>query len=124
MSITAVEERAFCEQLEREAGQLSGLKALEDWYLARHREVWEPFNREMQRLQQVSGVDTASPETRNRVAHDLGVEKKSRLLLALYQRAVAEYIGRAAEVLSQPDSDAHREVIERFDAAWQELANR
>jgi hypothetical protein len=118
------EERAYCERLEREASQLSGLKALEDWYLQHRREVWEPFNREIQRLQQDPNVNTADPEVRDRVARELGVEGRSRALDELYRRAVAEYIGRSAEELSRPDSDAHREVIDRFDAAWRELATR
>lgn len=124
MNTAATEEQEFRDRLEREASELTGLEALRDWYLQRHREIWEPFHRRMQQLQQDPGIDTTSPELRDRIARELGVEKHSRLLLRLYQRAVEEYIGRAAEALVQPDSDAHREVVEKFDAAWRELANK
>jgi hypothetical protein len=124
MSATDTDERAFLESLEREAGELAGLKELEDWYLRRHREVWEPFNREMQRLQREEGVDTSRPELRDRVAKELGVTSKSGQLQALYHKAVGEFMGQAAEELLKPDSAASRDVVEKFDAAWRELANR
>jgi len=124
VSSTDIEERTFLEKLEREASELAGLKELEDWYLRRHREVWEPFNREMQRLLHFEKADTSKPELRDRVAEQLGVTRRSDLLQALYQKAVAEFVGRAAEELQKPDSAASREVVEKFDAAWRELANR
>jgi len=124
MSSTDTEERTFLEKLEREARELAGLKELEDWYLRRHREVWEPLHREMQRLQHEEGVDTSRPELRDRVAAGLGVTRRSQLLQSLYQKAVGEFVGRAAEELLKPDSEASREVVEKFDAAWRELASR
>ncbi|MBN2464419.1 hypothetical protein JXD38_02175 [candidate division WOR-3 bacterium] len=124
MSATDREERAFLEKLEAEAAELAGLKELEDWYRQRHREVWEPFNREMQRLEHEGCVDTSRPEFRDRVARELGVTTRSRELQALYQRAVGEFVGRAAEELLKSDSEASRDVLEKFDAAWRELANR
>ena len=118
------EERAFLERLEREASELAGLKELDEWYLRRHDDVWEPFRREMQRLLHEEGVDTSRPELRDRVAKELGVARKSEQLQALYQRAVGEFMGRAAEELLKPDSAASRDVMEKFDGAWRELANR
>lgn len=124
MSAKDTEEHAFLEGLEHEARELAGLKELEDWYLRRHSEVWEPFNREMQRLQHEECVDTSKPELRDRVARELGVTTRSQELQALYQRAVGEFMGRAAEELLKSDSEASRDVLEKFDAAWRELANR
>jgi hypothetical protein len=124
MNATDMEERAFMTKLEAEAGELAGMKELEDWYRRRYREVWEPFNREMQRLQHEECVDTSKPELRDRVAMDLGVTTRSQDLQALYQRAVVEFMGRAAEELLKSDSEASRDVLEKFDAAWRELANR
>jgi hypothetical protein len=118
------EARAFLEQLEREVRELTGLRELENWYLRRHHEVWEPFHREMLRLQHKEGVDTSVPELRDRVARDLGVATKSGQLQTLYQKAVGEFVGRSAEELLNPDSEASRDVVEKFDAAWRELANR
>ena len=78
----------------------------------------------MQRLLHEEGVDTSRPELRDRVAKELGVARKSEQLQALYQRAVGEFMGRAAEELLKPDSAASRDVMEKFDGAWRELANR
>ncbi len=124
MNPTDVEERAFVEELSREVNELAGLKELEDWYLRRHREVWEPFNIELQRLQRDEGADTARPELRDRVAQELGVTRRSELLQTLYQQALGDLVGRAAEDLANPDSDAHHEIVEKYDEAWRELANR
>ena len=124
MSSPVTDERGFLETLEREAKELAGLKELEDWYRRRHDDVWEPFRREMQRLLHEEGVDTSKPELRDRVAKELGVAERSEQLQALYQKAMDEFVGRAAEELIKPGSAASREVVEKFDAAWRELANR
>jgi hypothetical protein len=124
MSSSDTDELAFLETLEREANELAGLKELENWYHRRHNDIWEPFRREMQRLQHEEGVDTSSPELHDRIARELGVAERSRQLQALYQKAVDEFMGRVAEELLKPDSEASREVVEKFDAAWRELASR
>ncbi len=123
MSSPDTNEQGFLEKLEQEAKELAGLRELEDWYLRRHNEVWEPFRREMQRLVD-KGVDTSNPELRDRLATELGVAERSKQLQALYQKAVDEFIGRAAEELLRPGSEASREVVDKFDEAWRELANR
>jgi hypothetical protein len=123
MSSPDTNERAFLEELEQEAKKLAGLKELEDWYRRRHDEVWEPFRREMQRLMD-KGVDTSNPELRDRIATELGVAERSKQLQALYQKVVDEFIGRAAEELLRPGSEASREVVDKFDEAWRELVNR
>ena len=123
MSSPDTSEQAFLEKLEQESKELAGLKELEDWYLRRHNDVWEPFRREMQRLMD-EGVDTSNPELRDRIAAELGVAERSKRLQALYQKAVDEFIGRAADELQKPGSEASREVVDKFDEAWRELANR
>lgn len=123
MSSPDTSERAFLEKLAQESKELAGLKELEDWYLRRHNDVWESFRREMQRLMD-EGVDTSNPELRDRIAAELGVVERSKQLQALYQKAVDEFIGRAADELQKPGSEASREVVDKFDEAWRELANR
>jgi hypothetical protein len=123
MSSPDANEQAFLEKLEQEAKELAGLRELENWYLRRHNDVWEPFRREMQRLMD-KGVDTSNPELRDRIAAELGVAERSKQLQALYQKAVDGFIGRAADELQKPGSEASREVVDKFDEAWRELANR
>jgi hypothetical protein len=122
VSKTTQDEQSFSDALAREAGELASLKALDEWYQRRMHEFWEPFRREMLRRAE-QGEDTRA-ELRDEIARRLGITDRARLLQHLYENAVGELVARAADGLAGPNTDAHREIVDRFDGAWRELANR
>lgn len=96
MDTTTAQEMAFAAGLEQELAAQTDLRMLDDWYSA-----------------QLKALQTQP-----------NAERMTTLLEKLYRRAVARLIGRAADELVDSNSGAHKEVLDRFDAAWRELANR
>jgi 3-deoxy-D-arabino-heptulosonate 7-phosphate (DAHP) synthase class II len=121
-TVRGAEMEQYAHQLEVEVASLDGLKAIEDWYRRRSHEIWVPYHREVLRLTE-AGVSVTA-EMRDGIALRTGATAKSHELLRFYERATGEFMAGVADNLTAPGSPAQREVIERFDTAWRELANR
>jgi hypothetical protein len=121
-TIRGAEMEQYARQLETEVAGLDGLRAIEDWYRRRSQELWVPYHREVLRLTEADVSVTA--EMRDDIALRTGATAKSHELLRFYERATGEFMAGVADNLTAPGSPAQREIIERFDTAWRELANR
>jgi hypothetical protein len=109
-------------QWEQEARAHTGLKELHDWYVRRSNEVWRRYQDEVKQM-----VDAGRPPTakeRDEIAERTGATIRSQQLQKIYEEAVEAFMGRVAEELTDPGSDAYREVVAKYDRAWRELALR
>ncbi len=114
--------KEFLDACEREIRELQGLKALEVWYNRRLNEARMPYHDRIRRLTE-QGRDVTADD-RDKIGQETGATARSRELLRMYERAVREFVGRAAKDLSDPDSESYREIVRKYDAAWKELANK
>ncbi len=121
-TVRDAEVEEYAHQLEVEVAGLDGLKAIEDWYRRRSYEIWVSYHREVLRLTE-AGVSVTA-KMRDDVALRTGATAKSHELLRFYERATGEFMAGVADNLTTSGSPAQREIIERFDTAWRELANR
>jgi hypothetical protein len=117
------DERALVARLNLEAKEQTSLRALDDWYAKRCRELCAPVDEAGQSLVRDAVADAPDPGLRE-PAHCQDVDRKHALLNEVYEQAVAEFLGQAADELVAPDSAAFHDTVERFDSAWRELANR
>jgi len=107
---------------EHEARAYKGLKELRDWYRRTLEEVYQPYEVEAQRVR--AAGKTLSPKDRDEIEERTGVAIRSRQLQKVYEEAVEAFMGHVAGELTNPSSDAYREVIAKYDRAWKELARR
>jgi hypothetical protein len=107
---------------EREARTFKGLKELRDWYRGTLEEVYQPYEAEAQRV--IAAGKTLSSKDRDEIEERTGVAVRKRQLQKIYEEAVEEFMGHVAGELTNPNSDAYREVITKYDRAWKELAQR
>jgi hypothetical protein len=116
------DEKTFLARMQHEVDDLASIIAIEEWYGRKLRELRGQSSPEAGHRAEPD--EDAPILAREGTADRLDLAEKERLLRLLYENAVAKLTGRAAEDLADPDSDAHREIIDRFDGAWRELANR
>lgn len=107
---------------EHEARTFKGLKELRDWYRRTLEEVSRPYDVEAQRV--IAAGKTLSARDRDETEERTGVAVRKRQLQKIYEEAVEEFMGHVAGELTNPSSDAYREVIAKYDRAWKELAQR
>ncbi len=107
---------------EHEAQTYKGLKELHDWYRRSNDDVRQPYDAEVQRM--IAAGKAPSAKDREGIEARTGVAIRSRQLQKVYEEAVENFMGRVAEELTNPSSDAYREVIAKYDRAWKELAQR
>lgn len=107
---------------EEEAKEYDSLQKLWTWFKSRSKEIWEPYYQQIHRQIQ-AGVEI-SADVRNKIAERLGCHKKQIILHRIYETMVKELMGKSAERLIEPNSDDHKEIIEKYNKVWQELAKR
>ncbi|MBI4721684.1 MAG: hypothetical protein HY769_01565 [Candidatus Stahlbacteria bacterium] len=110
------------EEWNNEARTYESLIKLREWYMKRSTEIWEPYQVEIQRLIK-KGIALTS-KVRDKVAEDTGAALLSSRLLKFYDSKVKELMDKSAIKLLDPDSADFREVILKYDKAWQELAKK
>lgn len=105
-----------------EAKKYDSLQKLWLWFKSKSDQIWEPYHREIRKIIE-DGVEP-NAEFRDQIIERLGCREKQVLLHRVYEAMVKELMGRSAERLIEPGSVDHREIIEKYDKVWQELAKR
>jgi len=95
---------------------------LHDWYRRSSDELYRPYHEEVQRM--IAEGKTPTAKDRDEIEARTGVAVRSRQLQKVYEEAVEAFMGHVAGELTNPSSDAYREVIAKYDRAWKELAQR
>ena len=119
-------EMAILDKLYRkyteEAAKYDSLQKLWLWFKARSNQIWEPYHREILKI--TEGGAEPDAELRDQIIERLGCRKKQVLLHRVYETMVKELIGRSAEKLLERGSVDYKEIIEKYDKVWQELAKK
>lgn len=107
---------------EKEAELYKSLKEIEEWYKRKSQAIWESYQTEIQRLIE-KGVELTA-DVRDRVAKETKSVLKDKRLFKLYDSAVKELLNKSAGKLLDSKSKDYKEIIQKYDKAWKELAKR
>ena len=110
------------EKWNNEARTYESLIKIKKWYMKWLDKIWKPYQLKIQKLREKGIALTA--EVRDKVAKDTGAVLKSGRLTRIYESAAKELMDKSASKLLDPDSDEFREIILKYDKAWQELAKK